>query len=65
MFDRLILHHRDAIFGFVAIAVALTIFVVMVWRALRLPRAKSEELANLPFDTDTTSSRHDADHPAS
>ncbi|MGA3006644.1 MAG: hypothetical protein ABSE59_02015 [Opitutaceae bacterium] len=64
MFDRLILHHYDAIFGLVAFAVALTVFVLMVWQGLRLPRSKSDKLAHLPFDS-PTASRHDHDPTAS
>ena len=58
MFNRLILHDRDAIIGIIAFAVALSVFLMMVWRALRMPRNQREELANLPFCTDP-SSRHD------
>jgi hypothetical protein len=64
MFSRLILHHHDAIFVIVAFAVALSVFLLMVWRALRMPRAQREALAHLPFRTDTPS-HHDADHTAS
>lgn len=60
MFSRLILQHRDAIIGIIAFAMALSIFLMMVWRALRMPRAQREELASLPFRPDPPS-RHDDD----
>ncbi|HTQ31096.1 MAG TPA: hypothetical protein VMI53_07790 [Opitutaceae bacterium] len=59
MFSRLILHHRDAAIGIIAFAVALSIFLMMVWRALRMPHAQREALARLPFQPDLPSRRHD------
>ena len=63
MFSRLILHDRDALVGLLAFAVALLIFLLMTWRALRMPRAQREEMASLPFRDDTPP-RHDTDHTA-
>ena len=65
MFSRLIFHHHDAVIGIIAFAVALSIFLLMVWRALRMPPAQREELASLPLRGDPPSSRHETRHPAS
>ncbi|MDE3084249.1 MAG: hypothetical protein KGJ37_03385 [Verrucomicrobiota bacterium] len=53
MFTRLVLQHRDAIVGITAFAVALSIFLAMVWRAMRMSGRQRAELASLPFRTDT------------
>jgi len=63
MFNRIILHDRDALCGLLAFAVALAIFLLMTWRALRMTRAQRDEMAGLPFRSETPS-RHDADDTA-
>lgn len=62
MFSRLILQHRDAAIGLIAFAVALSIFLMMVWRALRMPRDQREALSRLPFRPDSSSRCHDDAH---
>ncbi|MFI5357732.1 MAG: hypothetical protein ACHQ4G_10395 [Opitutales bacterium] len=60
MFQRLLLEDNAAIFTLVAFLVALSFFVTIAWRALRMPRSQIERFANLPFTTDADASRHDA-----
>ena len=59
MFKRLLLDDATAIVTAVAFVTAATIFVAMAWRAIRMPRAQSEQLAHLPFNSDSDA-RHDA-----
>lgn len=59
MFRRLIFEDYAAVFTIVAFLTAVTIYVSITWRALRMPRRQIDELANLPFTTDPADSRHD------
>jgi hypothetical protein len=59
MFRRLILEDYAAVCTAGAFLVAVTIFVMVAWRALRMPRAQSDHLANLPFTSDSATTRHD------
>jgi hypothetical protein len=59
MFKRLLLDDATAIVTAVAFVTAATIFIAMAWRAIRMPRAQSDNLANLPFNSDS-SDRHDS-----
>jgi len=62
MFSRLIFQNRDAVIGIIAFAVSLSVFLLMVWRALCMPRAQREELASLPFRPASPSRCHDDAH---
>ena len=42
-----------------AFLVAVTIFVTVAWRAVRMPREQTDRLANLPFTSDSANPRHD------
>ena len=57
MFKRLILDDSSTLCVLTAFLTALTIFVSITWRALRMPRAQVDRFANLPFTTD-----HDGRH---
>ncbi len=59
MFRRLLLEDSAAIFTIVAFVTAAAIFAYITWRALRLPRQRSDQLAHLPFNSDSAA-RHDA-----
>jgi hypothetical protein len=59
MFRRLILEDYATACTVGAFLVALTIFVLVAWRALRMPREQSDRLANLPFTPDSATTRHD------
>lgn len=59
MFRRLILEDYAAICTAGAFLVAVTIFVMVAWRAVRMPREQSDHLANLPFTPDSATTRHD------
>jgi hypothetical protein len=54
MFKRLILEDYATLCTLVAFIVAATIFIATVWRAIRMPRAQVEHLAQLPFETNST-----------
>ncbi|MCW5548627.1 MAG: hypothetical protein KIT44_06650 [Opitutaceae bacterium] len=57
MFKRLILEDYAALFTVGAFIVAVTIYLTMLWRAVRMPRGQTERFARLPFESE--SSRHD------
>lgn len=65
MFRRLILEDSAALFTIVAFITAVSIFVTISWRALRMKRPQLERFAQLPFAIATPAARHDADaaHP--
>ena len=59
MFKRLILEDSATIYVLAAFVTAATIFLAITWRALRMPRAQSDQLANLPFTSENATGRHD------
>lgn len=59
MFKRLIFDDYAVIFTITAFITAVTIFVAITWRALRMPRRQIEQLAQLPFTTDPETPHHD------
>ena len=61
MFRRLLLEDSAALFTITAFVTACTIFVAFVWRAVRMKRPQVDRFAQLPFEIDTPSARHDSD----
>ena len=61
MFRRLIFEDSAAVFTLVAFISAVSIFVTISWRALRMKRPQLAHFENLPFATPTPAARHDAD----
>ena len=61
MFKRLILEDSAALFTIIAFITAVSIFVTISWRALRMKRPQLAHFENLPFSTPTPSARHDDD----
>jgi len=57
MFKRLILEDYAAFLTLFAFIVAVTIYLTMLWRAIRMPRPQVEALARLPLESEPT--RHD------
>ena len=49
MFRRLLIEDWTAIFTIVAFCTALSIYVTIFYRTVRMRRSKSDHLANLPF----------------
>lgn len=64
MFKRLIFDDSAALFTLVAFFTAISIFVSIGWRALRMKRPQIERFENLPFATATPAARHDTDPAA-
>ncbi len=60
MFQRLLLPGTASLFTLAAFAVAASIFVTVVWRALRMPRPRLDRFAALPFETATPACTHEA-----
>lgn len=52
MFRRLILENWMSLFTLIAFSTALSIYLTISWRALRMPRAQREHFANLPLADD-------------
>jgi hypothetical protein len=50
MFRRLILDNWMAVFTLTAFATALSIYLCIAWRALRMRPAQREQLARLPLE---------------
>jgi hypothetical protein len=61
MFKRLILEDSASLYTVVAFITAVSIFVAISWRALRMKGAQQSRFENLPFATETPSVRHDSD----
>jgi hypothetical protein len=59
MFRRLLLDNWMAIFTLSAFITALSIYVMIAYRALRMPRLQREALARLPFTDDSNATRHE------
>jgi hypothetical protein len=53
MFRRLLLEDSAALFTIVAFITAVSIFVTITWRALRMRQPQIEQFENLPFRTPT------------
>lgn len=60
MFKRIVFEDSAAIFTVVAFVTAVTIFVTVAWRALRMSRAQEKRFAQLPFTSDSTDPHHDS-----
>ena len=60
MFRRLALAHTAALFTFAAFLTAVSIYVAVTWRALRMKRPQVAAFENLPFATPTPSARHES-----
>jgi hypothetical protein len=53
MFRRLVFENSAALFTLAAFITAVSIYVTISWRALRMRRPQVAHFANLPFETDT------------
>jgi hypothetical protein len=61
MFRRLVFEDSAALFTISAFITAVSIFVTISWRALRMKRPQVDRFADLPFATPTPAARHDTD----
>ena len=61
MFRRLIFEDSAALFTLVAFITAVSIFVSITWRALRMKRPQLDHSEQLPFSTPTPAARPDTD----
>lgn len=61
MFRRLIFEDTATLFTIAAFITAVSIFVSISWRALRMKRPQLAHFENLPFSTPTPAARHEAD----
>ena len=61
MFRRIIIEDWTVIFTIAAFITALSVYVTVFYRTIRMRPAKSEQLAHLPFEdeTATTPSHHE------
>jgi hypothetical protein len=62
MFKRLILDDSAALYVIIAFVTAASIYVLIAWRALRMPRAQLRRFADLPFAADQEGSSHERAH---
>jgi len=58
MFKRLVFEDYAAICTIIAFAVVALVFLGAIWRALRMSRGQSDQMAALPFEAPTPSSPH-------
>jgi hypothetical protein len=61
VFKRLILEDSATLFTIAAFITALSIYVAITWRALRMKRPQIERFAQLHFAIATPPARHDSD----
>ncbi len=59
MFRRLILEHWTGIFTLAAFVTALTVYLTVCLRALRMRRSQIDHFAALPLQDETEDRRHD------
>ncbi len=59
MFRRLLLDNWMAIFTLSAFITALSVYVLIAYRALRMPRLQRDALARMPFTDDSNATRHE------
>jgi hypothetical protein len=57
MFRRLLLENWMLIFTLVAFVTALSVYLTIFYRALRMRRSQVEHLAHLPFEDEPSASR--------
>ncbi len=53
MFRRLVFENSAAFFTLAAFVTALSIYLMIAWRAIRMKRTQVERFENLPFETAT------------
>ena len=53
MFRRLVFENSAALFTLVAFITAVSIYLTISWRAIRMKRSQVAQFANLPFQIDT------------
>lgn len=53
MFRRLVFENTAALFTLAAFITAVSIYVTIAWRALRMKRPQVAQFENLPFETAT------------
>ena len=53
MFRRLLLEDSAAVFTLAAFITAVSIYVAIAWRAVRMKRPQVARFENLPFETET------------
>jgi hypothetical protein len=63
MFRRLVFENTAALFTFAAFLTAVSIYLAVTWRALRMKRPQVERFENLPFETETPASVGSATGP--
>ena len=61
MFKRLVLEDSATLFTLVAFITAVSFFVTISWRALRMKRPQLTRFENVPLATETPAARHDTD----
>jgi hypothetical protein len=59
MFRRLIFEDSAALFTLAAFITAVSIYVSITWRALRMKRPQIERFEQLPFESDTPAAAPD------
>ncbi|HEY0943649.1 MAG TPA: hypothetical protein VGD81_00215 [Opitutaceae bacterium] len=59
MFRRLLLDDWMSIFTLVAFVTALSVYLTITYRALRMRRAQIERFASLPFQDESALRRHE------
>ena len=53
MFRRLVFENTAALFTLAAFITAVSIYLTIAWRALRMKRPQVQRFENLPFETET------------
>ena len=53
MFRRLVFENYAALFTLAAFITAVSIYLMITWRALRMKRPQIERFENLPFEIET------------
>jgi hypothetical protein len=59
MFHRLMLEEWTAVFTLIAFVTALSVYVTIFYRALRMRPGQIEHLSSLPFADETAASSHE------
>jgi hypothetical protein len=59
MFKRLLLDDAASVYTFIAFLFSASIFVLFLWRALRMKKSQVQHFENLPFVTEKDPARHE------
>jgi len=59
MFKRILIDDMVSLFTFISFLISFSLFLLFVWRALRMKKTQVSHFENLPFANENDSARHE------